>query len=115
MTFAQTKMITKQTKNIPFHHAVTGHGMLDCIQVLLSFSDKEYLGDRSGWMGYITVMDQTDAHCPMKTTYLQYIEYIFYEPREEEKIPDFGDTSDSLDGDLFLKKSFIQATFGLKI
>lgn len=51
----------------------------------------------------------------MKTTYLQYIEYIFYEPREEEKIPDFGDTSDSLDGDLFLKKSFIQATFGLKI
>lgn len=66
-------------------------------------------------MGYITVMDQTDAHCLMKTTYLQYIEYIFYEPREEEKIPDFGDTSDSLDGDLFLKKSFIQATFGLKI
>lgn len=55
------------------------------------------------------------SDCPMKTTYLQYIEYIFYEPREEEKIPDFGDTSDSLDGDLFLKKSFIQATFGLKI
>lgn len=40
--------------------------------------DNEYLGDRSGWMGYITVMDQTDAHCLMKTTYLQYIYNISF-------------------------------------
>lgn len=44
--------------NKKHRHAVTGHGMLDCIWVF----DEESLGDRSGWMGYITVMDQTDAH-----------------------------------------------------